>query len=533
MQAEPAPALEPEPEAAPPATPAGPGPVTAEAPAPPEPPPTAAPGEEEKAADLPSPYSLLQALAAPPEAAPSAPPPETVGPEPSDPEAAEPEAPEHRAAEETAELPLPVLFHAIAATPDERPKPTEPAGFALLDLALPRAESAAPAAPPREAPRLTLLDALPPPKSPEASPALPSASPQAAALRPSPLLEALRTTPPDPVATPAPRPPAPPEATAVPDAEPAPRTLPEREVRAVFELLVGRPPQPAELDGLQGFSRRMALREAIMASAAFRDAVLAPAAGTAPPQADSVAEEEDLAGLDALGAAAPGEPGMVVDWFGLRTPLAIAPELAEHAGKALPKPFPSDPRATAAEWIGVAASVAGAKGGWRALFVGSGRGDLLLSGAVAARRRGLGLDLHATEPVAGDHAALLRHAEANGIDPGAGRFQQVAAGADPGRPPPRGALVQDLLAGGEPWDWVGIAPAGLLGILAKLSTPLLGERVRFLSLVTRSRGEEAVAIRSLSQAGWRLVAEQPMRMTPRDLRKVDRPGAQVWRGPLA
>ncbi len=520
---------EPEPQPAETAgTPPTPAPPPAELEAA-EPPP--AEPQPDPVAELPSSFSLLLALAAGPTE------PATTLP------AALPDTAEAAIGSEAAEPPMPVLFNAIAA-PAEEPRPASPSGYALLDLASPPARNAAPApGPAREAPRLTLLEALPRPEALEATPAplplLEQVPSQAGPLRPSPLLDAIRTAPPEtpkPTAEPAttaePAAPLAPSAAAM-QAEQAPRTLPEREVRAVFELLVGRPPRPTELDGLQGFTRRMALRDAIMAGDAFRDAVLAPAAAPTPAPPEVTLAAEDLARLDTLGAGASAEPGMVVDWFGLRTPAAIAPELAAHAGKVLPKPYPADPRASAAEWVGLARSTAEAKGSWRALSVGGERGDLLLAGAVAARRRGLDLELHVAEPVPGTFAALQQHADANGIEPGARRFQQARIGTDPERRPARGVVVQDLLAGAETWDWLRISQPKSLGPLLKLSAPLLTERVRVLSLVTRSRSEEALAIRTLAQASWRLVAELPVRLAPANPTEAQRPGAQVWLGKLA
>lgn len=505
---------------------------------------------------------VAPALAAAPEA-------EAVPTAPPEPEAEAAPTPPAEPRPEEAELPefslLAVLTPQAAVEPRNRP---DPLPSPLLE-ALTR-EPPAPAQAPKEAragfspsPLLDLLRmpedaAAPLPPAIEAlRAALPRPAPPAAALPPSPLLEALRTIPAEPVTEP---PPLPEPPHSLPRAEPAPepvalseplaaapgpavpqpasaatpprQALPEREVRAVFELLVGRAPEEAELLPLRRFTRRLALRNAIMAGSAFREAVLSPAIAAALPLQGSGMVATNLDALDALGAGAAGEPDMVVDWFGLRTPIAIAPELAAHAGAVLPRPAPADPRAPAAEWIGLAASVAGATGSWRALSVDAGRGDLLLAGAVAARRRGLAPDLHASETKPKAFAALLQHAEANGIAPAPGAFQQAAIGTDPEKAPPRGSTVQEVLAGQDTWDWVRIAARSALIPLLRLSVPLLTERVRFLSLVTHSRREEAHAIRMLARGGWRLVAEQPVALRRRDPEAAERTGVQVWRGSL-
>ena len=243
-------------------------------------------------------------------------------------------------------------------------------------------------------------------------------------------------------------------------------------------------------------------------------------------------EDADISALDAMRADAPAEDGIVVDWFGLRTPVALAPELKAYAGTLLPRPALSDPRAPAAEWIGLAVSVATARETWRALDLGAGRGDLLLAGAVAARRLGLALSLHATEARAETFSALWTHAEANGIDPAAHRIQQAELGTDLGNPPPRGALVQDWLKEFETWDWVRIARPGALTPLLRSSVALLSARVRVLTFTTHGRVEEATAIRALPRAGWRLVAELPSVVDRASPRTAKTPGVHVWRGPL-
>jgi hypothetical protein len=491
------------------------------------------------------------------------PPPE---PAPAEPEAPlppllEPAAPPAPEPPRRAEPPALTLLDAAAALRTPEPKPSAaPIETSPLLAALGRdAPAPAGAAPPRESemPRSPLLDLLrrgddpAPPPAMEALRAVPRAERPQAPLPASPLLDLLRTPAPEPRPAAAP-PPAPPPAPAetllraidptppeTPPAAPAaaapeaPRpALPEREIRAVFELLVGRAPEEAEMVPMRAFTRRHALRGFIMAGTAFREAVLAPAIAAALPLLDSGLVASDLDALDQLGAGVPGEKGMVVDWFGLRIPVALAPELAAQEGGVLPRPAPADPRAPAAEWIGLAASVAGATGTWRAMSIGAGRGDTLLSGAAAARQRGLATELHASEPDGKSFAALVALAEANGLAPPAGRFQQAKVGADPEAPPPRGATVQDLLRQAEAWDWVRIGARGRTVPLLRLSLPLLEQRVRFLSLVTHSRREEAFAISSLARAQWRLVAELPVALRRRNPEMAERVGVQVWRSAL-
>ncbi|MGG5812002.1 hypothetical protein, partial [Falsiroseomonas sp. CW058] len=308
----------------------------------------------------------------------------------------------------------------------------------------------------------------------------------------------------------------------------------EEQIRFAVELLLDRAPTPREFRLFGRLPDLPALRQAILAGAAPGSAP-GSAPATAPPR-DAAArgpDAADLAAIEALGAGAAGEPGFIVDWFGLRTPLGIAPDLAAGAGKVLPAPVAGDSRARAAEWAGLARSVAAAAGTWHALSIGAGRGDLLLAGAVAARRRGLTPVLQASEADPRRFAALLEHAAANGIDPAAHRFQQAEIGPAPAARPARGASVQDILAEAPSWDWVQVAPAGTLVPLLQGAMPLLTERVRILSLATHGRLDEMTAIRLLSAAGWTLLAEQPAVLDLRRPKFATRSGAQVWRAPQA
>jgi hypothetical protein len=241
---------------------------------------------------------------------------------------------------------------------------------------------------------------------------------------------------------------------------------------------------------------------------------------------DDALPAEDAAAFDALACDAAPTPGVITDWFGLRTPLDLAPELAAFAGQRLPR-APRDPRGQAADWIALAHSVAAAEAAWSGLSIGgTGRGDLLLAGAVAAHRRGLAPRLRTTEPDAGRREALLRLAEANAI-------AADAIGMLPPRlaPPPGSAEIATLLGAEPRWDWLRLGQPGLFVSVLVHLLPVLTERVRVLALVTRHRAEEARAVTLLAEAGWRLLAEAPARLSRADPRKCDKPGVQAWRSP--
>jgi hypothetical protein len=244
-------------------------------------------------------------------------------------------------------------------------------------------------------------------------------------------------------------------------------------------------------------------------------------------------DPEDLAALDRFQGDGRAEAGMVVDWFGLRTPGSIAPELRARFGTVLRRPIPIDPRTPGADWAGLVRSLVSATTAWRGFSFGAGRGDVLLAGAVAARQSGLAVQVHATEPNPGRFAALLRHAEANGIAGAEARFLQVEVGTDPANPPPRGGTVQELLAEGPGWDWVRIGSHATVSGLVPKHLPLLARRVRVLTLVTAGRVEEARLFEGMSEAGWSLIAEAACGAARADPRQIARPGVQAWLSPGA
>ena len=237
----------------------------------------------------------------------------------------------------------------------------------------------------------------------------------------------------------------------------------------------------------------------------------------------------DLEAVEAVAQAPARLDGHAVDWFGLRTPLDLAPELASWPGGLLPHPPAFDPRALPSDWIALALSLAEAAESWRAISIATGRGDLLLAGAVASRRLGLSSRLVATEGDAQRRVVLHRHAVSNDLP-------EALLAVPPGRATlgdtDSGSLALPALLESEPrWDWLRIAQPGLVVPLLNGALDLLTARVRVLSLVTRHRGEEARAAATLAEAGWRLIGETPCRLSRADPRKADQPGVQAWRAP--
>lgn len=212
-------------------------------------------------------------------------------------------------------------------------------------------------------------------------------------------------------------------------------------------------------------------------------------------------------------------------------PLGAAAVAAAY-NTVLGAPMPAQPAGDGAEWVGLAHSLEGAQGSWRALFLGVQQPDLPLAAALACGRLGLAPVLHATEADPGRFGGLLAALQAKGLEPGESRLLQAAVGADPDKLPPRGALLQDLLEREESWDYLRVtAPRLLVGLITR-ALPLLTARVRWLMLAPAGRGEEGAAVRMLRD-DWQLVAERPALLNLANLRTVERPGVQLWRGPLA
>jgi hypothetical protein len=194
---------------------------------------------------------------------------------------------------------------------------------------------------------------------------------------------------------------------------------------------------------------------------------------------------------------------------------------------------PAEGRADGADWVGLAHSIEDAKDNWHALILGGLTGDVILAGALAARRRGLTPVLHASEADPQRFAGILSRLQDASLADGSTQLLQAAVSADPSRLPPRGALAQDLIGRAPAWDYVRIGLRGTIGNLLNRDTPLLTERVRWLVLATSGRAEEATALRLLDRSGWRLAAERPAAIAVEAPHRALRLGIQIWRGPRA
>ena len=95
------------------------------------------------------------------------------------------------------------------------------------------------------------------------------------------------------------------------------------------------------------------------------------------------------------------------------------------------------------------------------------------------------------------------------------------------------ADAEELLAEMPRCDYLRVSVRGVIEPLLNEAPELLAERVRWLVLATRTRGEEHQALTSLGRRGWQLLADHPCGIDRLSPPRLARAGTQVWRSPLA
>ena len=261
-------------------------------------------------------------------------------------------------------------------------------------------------------------------------------------------------------------------------------------------------------------------------------APLRPAAGSDPGPIDP--PQPDLPPLPAAmpapaRPATPPRPGPAAPSADPLGEAAVAAAYADLTGAALP---PSA-RAAGADWVALSLSLGEAEGRWQALLLGAGNGLVPLTAVLAARKRGLVPVLHVTETTAPALAQLRTRLEARGLGDGETRLMQVAVGASPAAGASESRSLAELLAGAPRWDLVRVALRRTITPLLTSTEARLAEQMRWLVLHTHGRSEEAVVLRRLAAAGWKLAAERPSAIDLEQPQRVLRSGVQVWRSPLA
>jgi FkbM family methyltransferase len=288
--------------------------------------------------------------------------------------------------------------------------------------------------------------------------------------------------------------------------------------------------------------------------------------------------KEDLSVFDAFPPVrGSSQSGFIVDFLGVRTRVTHVAYFANLNGRVFGTGWLHDPL----EYVGLLKSVLTAEDRCAVLELGAGWGPWLVSGAVAARRRGIkDIRLHGIEGDRDHFAAMLTHFRDNGFDPAAHRLDNAAIGVRAGRarwpkvadpsddfgmrpvacsseggdfagnvkaPDYRGAVYDEyidveMLAFGsvlerEPlWDLVHIDVQGTETEICSAAAAMLNQRVRRLVIGTHSRKIDGDLIDLFFREGWILENEKPTRFdynpsaaSLEAMTNMD--GAQVWRNP--
>jgi FkbM family methyltransferase len=294
--------------------------------------------------------------------------------------------------------------------------------------------------------------------------------------------------------------------------------------------------------------------------------------------------DEDMSVFDAF-PPVPGDPqsGFIVDFLGVRTRVAYATPFTEFDGRVFGTPAPVDDwfHAETIEYVGLLKSVLTATERYVALELGAGWGPWLISGATAARRRGItDIRLHGVEGDPEHFSFMQTHFRDNGFDPAAHSLDNAVIGVRPGRARWPKLAVPSADWGGRPlacsdedgkfagnakasdyrglhfdeyidvevlpfdsvleretlWDLVHIDVQGGETELCSASAEMLSQRVRWLVIGLHSRKLDGDLIELFFRHGWILENEKPTRfhynpsmasleaMTYAD-------GTQVWRNP--
>ena len=291
-------------------------------------------------------------------------------------------------------------------------------------------------------------------------------------------------------------------------------------------------------------------------------------------------EPQELSIFEAFRSSAPrAEPGVVVDFLGVRTRVDYHPDHPPLSGQVLNGPI-EDGKAffngDTAEWIGLLKCVLSASGRFVAMELGAGWGPWLVAGARAALSRGItDLRLYGVEPDPNRIDFMRRHFLDNDLDPDQHVLLQAAVGTERGtvrwpktnpvldwavRPLQdadgessaqgldyKGSVYQEFLEveliplaeliAREPlWELVHIDVQGWEFEICRSATDIINERVQWIIVGTHSRKVEGDLIDHLFHQGWVLENEKPNRFvfrtdTPTLEGMVVIDGTQVWRNP--
>ncbi len=261
----------------------------------------------------------------------------------------------------------------------------------------------------------------------------------------------------------------------------------------------------------------------------------------------------------------PGEAGFFRDFLGVRTDCAFFPAgYARYAGGVAGRDGLPDylPLHDAVEWRALLQSVLEARARFTAVELGAGWGPWLVAGAKAAERAGITeLHLAGVEASAEHFQFMLRHFQANGLDPNAQTLvngvvgpedgvalfprlhnpsQQWGAKADYGDTPTdsKNAAETDevpavslptLLGRLPPVDFLHCDVQGAEADILTAGLDVLCARVRRMVVGTHGRRIEQDLLDMLPARGWILETEEPCAYRHLGSRlDMFRDGVQIW-----
>lgn len=260
-------------------------------------------------------------------------------------------------------------------------------------------------------------------------------------------------------------------------------------------------------------------------------------------------------------------PGQVTNFLGTRISPRVYPALLERlSGTVEPVPAPGNWHADIAEWAAALQSVAQARDSYRIVELGCGWGCWITNMGVAARQRGLQVDLLGIEGDAGHLQNAQETLALNGFGPQTYRLFHGVAGPRPGKAifpaPERGtahwggapefypsaarlaAAAQDPalqvldcrtldeMTGGGVIDLLHIDIQGGETSYVAGNADAMSRLVRRVLIGTHSRVIEGDLFRHFLDRGWRLEMERPALAPPKGGQPVIHvDGVQLWANP--
>ena len=257
------------------------------------------------------------------------------------------------------------------------------------------------------------------------------------------------------------------------------------------------------------------------------------------------------------------EPDLVTNFIGMKMPATVHPAILQPLiNRVEPPPNPGNWHADIAEWGAALRSVDLAQDTYRIVELGCGWGCWLVNMGIAARRRGLNVQLVGIEGDAGHLAHAREILDLNGFDETTLRLHHGVAGAKSGPAIfPRNAdwggqaifspdaqtlanasadpslqiltcYTLDMLTQGEPIDLLHIDIQGAELDFVLGNMPAISRLVRRVLIGTQSRAIEGALVGQFLSSGWSFEIERPA-ITPiqHGSPTIAIDGVQLWANP--